>query len=890
MRSLAPLFERAAVIKPELNRRPAKTSEIQLDAAVPVDTMDTAGSLPENFQVTIQQPEYRVSRIDIQRADAIDQIKFVYTDGTEWSCGHEGGKRDKRAVVLSEGEYVVEVHHEEFVNYRSAGAGVDFTTSKGRVFSYHPNRMATQLSDEVVKYKAPPGHEIVGLKIVRGVMLGATIQPVPVKLQQKATKQWFVLATTAGIKEDGDGNDYQHFCNWVDAKDAYKSAESWATLRSERAAVLIDAMKMLDVRTCGCRETIAAKTKPTAIADGFLTSTLEEEVCVWHAVRTLASVLTEPSDITIFATVVMLLMLASYLGLTVKMLTGKVLTMMTHANPAELLEDCWIINYVCSHYVSCPDDTTRYGVQQLLLVSWVLLKMVNQMVYVLQVYIHHNACEMKNKRLKQLAFAHVLSLDQAFFDKTPINEIRSGMNVHTLSNMITWNIPYLINRVLKGVMTVYFMAQINLKLATVVLGFTLLIKFGLLDVVEKFEKNSVRIERKLRQRDEQVVGDATEMISTVKMFSTEAAHAAEHDATAERVLKNLKIRVLLRCVREFFHETLQTICFGACFYIGLQSVVESNISGAELTAFFLMLHDFKETFNSFKWHWEVLRRELPDLDRYLTLMETKNVEEDGEMILDRHKMTGRIQFMDVEFEYPSRPGERVLSKLNLEIKANAVTAIVGCSGAGKSTIAKLLTRAYSPTSGSILLDGRNIRDFTSKSLHDSMAVVQQSPNLFNLSLSDNIAYGVPGNVPTSAEIEAAAKLANCHEFISDFRAGYDVFAGGSGASLSGGQRQRIAIARAVLRNPRILVLDEATSALDAENEATVMAALENIMQNRTTVIIAHRLSTVVNADEIVCMDQGGVVERGTHTELMNRRGTYFELVRKQTSSSKLSSP
>ena len=219
--------------------------------------------------------------------------------------------------------------------------------------------------------------------------------------------------------------------------------------------------------------------------------------------------------------------------------------------------------------------------------------------------------------------------------------------------------------------------------------------------------------------------------------------------------------------------------------------------------------------------------------------------------------------------------------MNLTIKPNQTTAIVGHSGAGKSTIAKMITRLYDPTSGNVTVDGIDLKSYEIEYYRSKIAVVDQSPQLFNRPLAENIAYGMvnPEDV-TYEEIEKAGKIANC-DFIKDFREGYYTFAGYSGCDLSGGQLQRIAIARAAIRDPKILVLDEATSSLDSNNEKEVQEALEKLMKGRTVIVIAHRLSTIQNADNILCMKNGRVAEQGTHDELMALKGAYHKLVSAQ---------
>ncbi|MCW3467111.1 ABC transporter ATP-binding protein [Chitinophaga nivalis] len=242
-------------------------------------------------------------------------------------------------------------------------------------------------------------------------------------------------------------------------------------------------------------------------------------------------------------------------------------------------------------------------------------------------------------------------------------------------------------------------------------------------------------------------------------------------------------------------------------------------------------------------------------------------------IAPEHELNGLITFENISFHYPSRSDVSVLKDISFSVEANQKVALVGPSGAGKSTIVSLLLRFYDPVNGAISFDGRDGRDFPYSVLRNQMAVVLQDVFLFGSSIRDNIAYGKPG--ATEEEIIYAAKQANAWEFIQNFPEGMDTMVGDRGVQLSGGQRQRIAIARAVLKNPRILILDEATSALDAESEKLVQDALDKLMEGRTSIIIAHRLATVREADKIVVLDDGYVVEEGTHHELLTVDGGIY---------------
>ena len=245
-------------------------------------------------------------------------------------------------------------------------------------------------------------------------------------------------------------------------------------------------------------------------------------------------------------------------------------------------------------------------------------------------------------------------------------------------------------------------------------------------------------------------------------------------------------------------------------------------------------------------------------------------------------MEGRMALEGVHFAYPTRPEVEVLGGVDLALEPGRVLALVGPSGGGKSTVAGLLLRLYDPQAGRVTLDGRDIRDLDTHWLRGQIGIVSQEPILFATTIADNIRYGRPS--ATDDEVRAAARAANAHAFIEGFPEGYETVVGERGVRLSGGQKQRVAIARAILKDPRVLVLDEATSALDAESEHLVQEALDRLMRGRTTLVIAHRLSTVKDANRVVVIDKGRVVESGTHDELVGRDGVYRRLVLHQFAS------
>lgn len=242
---------------------------------------------------------------------------------------------------------------------------------------------------------------------------------------------------------------------------------------------------------------------------------------------------------------------------------------------------------------------------------------------------------------------------------------------------------------------------------------------------------------------------------------------------------------------------------------------------------------------------------------------------------------GNVRFQGVRFNYPSRPDLAVLQGLDLKVQKGQTLALVGSSGCGKSTTIQLLERFYDPLQGTVMLDNSDAKKLNIHWLRAQMGIVSQEPVLFDCSLAENIAYGDNTRKVTMEEIQRAAKAANIHSFIDDLPQKYDTQAGDKGTQLSGGQKQRIAIARAILRNPKVLLLDEATSALDTESERVVQDALDVARQGRTCIVVAHRLSTIQNADLIAVFQKGVVVEQGTHQQLLSQRGVYYSLVTTQ---------
>ena len=288
---------------------------------------------------------------------------------------------------------------------------------------------------------------------------------------------------------------------------------------------------------------------------------------------------------------------------------------------------------------------------------------------------------------------------------------------------------------------------------------------------------------------------------------------------------------------------------------------------------FLLLNPVWQIVNSFS----ELQRSLAATERVFEVLAMPNDKPDRPDARDAPTVVDEIEFQDVEFEY--REGRPVVREFNVKVPGGTVVALVGRSGAGKTTVTDLVARFHDPTRGRILLNGTDIRGLRLRAYRDLLAIVQQDVFLFDGSVRDNIAYG--RHDATDADVEDAARRANAHEFIVNLPERYETFIGERGVKLSGGQQQRLAIARAILASPQILILDEATSNLDTESEQLIQASMAELLEGRTTFVIAHRLSTVRRADLILLMDDGRIVERGTHAELMAHRGLYYEMVVRQ---------
>jgi subfamily B ATP-binding cassette protein MsbA len=324
-------------------------------------------------------------------------------------------------------------------------------------------------------------------------------------------------------------------------------------------------------------------------------------------------------------------------------------------------------------------------------------------------------------------------------------------------------------------------------------------------------------------------------------------------------------------------EFLGIAVFGVLLWYGGNLVlIEKTLDGEAFIAFLGLAYNVLTPAKAISKASYSIKKGNAAAERVLDILEAKNILTDKENAIQKTQFNTGIEFKNIWFKYQD---DYVLKDFSLKIEKGKSVALVGQSGSGKSTLANLITRFYDIEKGEILIDGVNIKDISKKSLRGLMGIVTQDSILFNDTITNTSAMGVDNT--TEVQIMEAAKIANAHEFIVDLPKQYNTNTGDGGNMLSGGQKQRLSIARAVLKNPPIMILDEATSALDTESEQLVQNALEKMMQNRTSIVIAHRLSTIQKADTIVVLNKGQIIEQGKHKELLSQKGDYFKLVNMQ---------
>lgn len=475
--------------------------------------------------------------------------------------------------------------------------------------------------------------------------------------------------------------------------------------------------------------------------------------------------------------------------------------------------------------------------------------------------------------LRRDVFNHIMNMDMGFFGKNSVGYILSRLISDT--NSIVNSISTSLINVFKNITTALAMFGVMIyfapELFLIALGF---MPFGYLIVVKLRRKNRTVV-RKLRKEGENMTSYLVETLKGVKVIKS---YNLENDEKGKKMkiinsladiqYKSSKISARTGPMMEILSGIIVAVTI---IYGGNLIAAGSLTTGAFITFFGAWGAAYKPlralgTFNV------TIQQGINSAERIYEFLDTKPLIKDKKDSKDIGSVKTGVKFNNVTFAYDENTP--VLRDLSLNIPKGKVVALVGPSGGGKSTIMNLIPRFYDVKSGSIEINGKDIRDFTQKSLRENMAFVGQEVFLFHDTIANNISIGKRGKKVSKDQIIKAAKMANAHEFIEELPDGYDTIIEEDGSNLSGGQRQRISIARAILKDAPILLLDEATSALDTESEKKVQDALEKLSRGRTTLVIAHRLSTVMGSDLIYVIDGGGIAERGTHKELLQKKGLY----------------
>lgn len=529
-----------------------------------------------------------------------------------------------------------------------------------------------------------------------------------------------------------------------------------------------------------------------------------------------------------------------------------------------------------AHSISIGKEAVAPGTIAL----WMLGILTLQMIFsFMRVYLFTYVGEYALADMRKEVYRKMITMPMNFFAQRRVGELSSRISADL--SQIQEAVTGMLAEILRGILTLIIGMILIFVLSPKLAGVMLSVVPVIVVVGVLFGKRIRKLSRNTQDQladSNTIVQETLQGISNVKSFTNEWYEIGRYTRSLQQAVK---LAVSNGRFRGLFVSFILMSIFGTIILVvwyGTSLMHAGTLSFGDLTAFVVYtvfvggsMAGFADLFSQFQktlGATQRVREILRDAPEPVAVIE--------EPVQEKNKLIGAVTFDKVAFSYPSRKEVHILKEVSITAAPGEQIAIVGPSGAGKSTIAALLLRFYQPDEGQLLFDGKPADDIPISQLRKQMALVPQDVMLFGGTIRENIEYGKPG--ATQPEIEEAARKANAHDFIVSFPEGYDTVVGERGIKLSGGQRQRIAIARAILKDPVILVLDEATSSLDSASESLVQEALDNLMKNRTSFVIAHRLSTIRNADKIIVLDKGHVIESGTHQQLLaNEDGLYKSL-------------
>ncbi|URM35846.1 ABC transporter ATP-binding protein [Flavobacterium anhuiense] len=487
--------------------------------------------------------------------------------------------------------------------------------------------------------------------------------------------------------------------------------------------------------------------------------------------------------------------------------------------------------------------------------------------------------------LRLALYTNLVKLPMTFFSQKRVGELNSRISadITQIQDTLTTTIAEFLRQFILIIGGIILLATESFKLTLLMLSVVPLVAIAAVVFGRFIRKYSKKVQDQVAE-SQVIVEETMQGISIVKAFANEWYEIARYKGKISEVVK---LAIKGGKYRGYFASFIIFCLFGAIVAVvwyGVRLSIAGEMSVGQLISFVLYSTFVGASFGGIAELYAQIQKAIGATERVFELLDESPEKINSDLNKNQEKIKGNVTFKNVAFSYPTRQEIQVLKDVNFSAEFGQKIAIVGPSGAGKSTISSLLLRFYDITSGEISVDGKNIYDYDLENLRGNMSIVPQDVILFGGTIRENIAYGKPD--ATDEEIIQAAKQANAFNFVDGFPEKFETLVGERGVKLSGGQRQRIAIARALLKNPSILILDEATSSLDSESEKLVQEALEVLMEGRTSIIIAHRLSTIRNADKILVLDNGKISEEGTHQELINlENGIYKNLSNLQFSNS-----